>query len=463
MHFARHRFCLLLTGLSLLVAVPWQQARADLVTDWNTEALSYMRSSTEAPYVARDLAIMNVAIYNAAESLRGVYDTFSSGSYSVTGAAPAGASYEAAMATAANTVMQSLYGGNSAAFTALYNTQMASVADGQAKDDGVAWGQAIANSILSWRSGDGADAAAGTAYSPVGTIGYWQQTSATATAQLPGWGAVTPFSVSAVSGYANLTSGSLASYLTTSQYAQDFNQVKDLGGLNSVTRTGDQTLQAYFWAAGDSTVKITGMWNQIAATAAGKAGLDVFETARLFAAVNVAMADAGIVAYAQAYETQFWRPETAIANGGDLSFDTDGNAATMGDDTWAPLISSPSLPEYISSQAAFSAAAAAVLAAYLGDNLSFLATSDITKDGEADLTRSYTSFSQAADEAAQSGIYAGTQFGTSVTDGSAAGTTVANSILANNFAPVPEPSGALMVLLGSVLAVLGRRRSRASV
>lgn len=366
------------------------------------------------------------------------------------------------MATAANTVMQSLYGGSSAAFSSLYNTQMSGIAAGQARDDGVAWGLSIANDILAWRSGDGADVAGSASYSPVGTVGYWQQTSA-ASALLPGFGNVNTFAIGSTSGFTGTLPGSsVANYLTTGQYATDFNQVKDLGGQSSLTRTADQTLQAYFWAGGDGTVKVPGMWNQIAIMAATDANLGVFDTARLFAAMNVAMADAGIAAWAEAYETQFWRPETAIANGGDGFFDTDGNPSTDGDAFWLPLINSPSYPEYAASQAAFSAAAAAVLAEYLGDNHSFTLGSDINGNGSTDLERDFTSFSQAANEAAQSGIYAGTQFGTSVTDGQALGSDVANYVLNNNFALVPEPSGMVLVLLGLALRVMDRRRAVAA-
>lgn len=456
MRSPRVHFYSLLAGLGLLLT-PLAPARADLVTDWNAQALDVMRSATESPFVARDLAILNTAIYNASESIRGVYNTYGSGSYTAPGSGPAGASIEAAMATAAHTVMESLYGSNSG-FTSLYNSQMSGIAAGQARTDGEAWGLSIANDILAWRSGDGSDVAGSTPYSPVGTVGYWQQTSA-ATALLPGFGNVDTFAIAGTAGYSSTLPGSsLANYLTTGQYATDFNQVKDLGAASSLTRTTDQTNQAYFWAAGDGTVKIPGMWNEIATTAAAKAGLDVFETARLFAAMNVAMADAGIAAWAEAYDTQFWRPETAIANGGDGFFDTDGNPSTTGDAFWLPLINSPASPEYVSSQAAYSAAAAAVLAAYLGDSMTFDQGSDITQDGNPDLTRSYTSFSQAANEAAQSGIYAGTQFGTSVTEGQALGSNVADYVLNNQFAPVPEPSAAVLMMLGFAVSFLGRRR-----
>lgn len=446
-----------LAAIGLLLA-PFAVLRADLVMDWNALARETMRSSTEAPFVARDLAILHTAIYNAAEGIQGAYQTYGSGSYAAPTGGPAGASIEAAMATAANLVMQNLYSGASGDFTMLYNSQLGGIADGQAKTDGIAWGTTIANDILMWRSGDGAALAAGTPYSPVGTIGYWQQTSSS-NALLPGWGNVSPFAIGSTASYVGTLPGAtLADYLQTGQYAADFTQVKDLGSQFSVTRTADQTSQAYFWAAGDGTVKVPGLWNEIAATAAATAMLDVTDTARLFAALNIAMADAGIAAWANAYDTQFWRPETAIANGGDGFFDTDGNPSTEGDFFWLPLIDSPSYPEYVSSQGAFSAAAAAVLAELLGDGTSFSLGSDIDGNGSIDLTRNFTSFSEAANEAAQSGIYAGTQFGTSVTDSQLLGASVGDYVISNNFAPVPEPAGVMLTLLGALL-FLSRRRS----
>ncbi len=458
MRFLPVQFPALLAGFGLLLT-PCVSVQADLVTDWNAQALDAMRSTAEAPFVSRDLAILHTAIYNAGESIRGGYSTYGFGSYTAPTGGPAGASIEAAMATAANTVMQTLYGGSSASFTSLYDSQMGAIGAGQARDDGVAWGLSIANDILSWRANDGASVAASTPYSPVGTVGYWQQTSA-ASALLPGWGNVDTFAISSPVGYSTTLPGSsLSNYLQSSQYATDYNQVQELGAQFSITRTADQTNQAYFWAAGNGTVKVPGMWNEIAATATANAGLDVFDTARLFAAMNVAMADAGIVAWTDAYGTQFWRPETAIAYGGDGFFDTDGNPSTGGDEFWLPLINSPSFPEYVATQAAFSAAAAAVLAEYLGDSATFSLGSDINGDGSTDLTRNFTSFSQAAAEAAQSGIYGGTQFGTSVTDGQNMGSDVGSYVVGNNFALVPEPSGALLVMLGG-LSLLRRRRSR---
>ncbi len=430
-------------------------AHADIVTDWNALALTSMTGQGD-PMVAHDLAILQASMYNADQSIEGTYNTYGNGAYPAPayGSAPSGADPQAAMIAAANTVMQYLYSGSSSSYTSLYNNQLSGIADSQAKTDGIAWGVTIANNLLSARSTDGSADAATTPYSPVGTIGYWQQTSS-AGALLPGWGSVGTFAIPGVGSYTpSLPGGSVTTYLQSSQYATDYNQVKDLGAAFSVTRTSDQTNQAYFWAAGDGTVKMTGMWNQVAQTVAATAGLSTADTARLLATLNVAMADASTAAMATSYNTQFWRPETAIANG-----DIDGNASTNVDSSWSPLIKSPSLPEYVSLGATISEAAATVLASYLGNNVHFSLGSDINGDGTIDLTRNFTSFSQAAIEAGMAGVYGGTQFLTSVTDGQTLGANVANYVLGNDFAVVPEPASAVLLLCGG-LFLLGARRRR---
>ena len=359
------------------------------------------------------------------------------------------------MSSAANTIMQSLYSGSSGSLTTFNNAQLAAIANGQAKTDGIAWGQSIANDILTWRSSDLSGSAAGTPYNPVGTVGYWNQTSPSP-ALLPGWGNVSTFAVANAGAH---NGGLPTAYMASVQYATDYNQVKDLGSSGSLSRTSDQLTQAYFWSAPDGSVKVPGMWNQLAQSISSSAGLNVSDSARLFAALNVAMADAGIASFAAAYDSEFWRPETAIANGGNLLFDADGNPSTEGDGSWQPLIGSPSYPEYYSTTAAFSGAASSVLAGYLGNGYAFTLGGDIDGDGGNDITRIYSSYSQASTEASLSGVYAGTQFYTSAADGSAMGTQMGEFVSQNLFQNVPEPSGALLMMLG--LGWLSGKRRRA--
>ena len=112
--------------------------------------------------------------------------------------------------------------------------------------------------------------------------------------------------------------------LTSADYAEDFNEVKELGSLTSITRTADQTDAAIFWQD-----HFLALWNRIFRTLATSRNLDIVDSARLFAMENLAGADAYIGSWNDKYYWQFWRPITAIREA-----DTDGNPATEADPTW---------------------------------------------------------------------------------------------------------------------------------
>jgi hypothetical protein len=273
---------------------------------------------------------------------------------------------------------------------------------------------------------------------------------------VPGWGSVTTFGISSTVGYTGSLPGtSNADYLTTAQYANDFNQVKSLGSAASGTRTIDQLNAAYFWNAGAGTVTTAGMWNQVAQTVAASAGLNLQDTARLYAAMNVAMADSAIVAWETKYDVDFWSPVMAIVNGS-----VDGNGATDEDALWQALLDTPNYPGYLSEHSAMSAAAAAVLISILGDDFAFSLGSDIDGDGINDILRNFDTFSDAANEAGESRIWGGVGFGTANTDGFEKGEDVGQYVMNNHFgvAPVPEPAGAILVLLGAGMVFWRRRR-----
>src|SRR5262249_13999577 len=152
----------------------------------------------------------------------------------------------------------------------------------------------------------------------------------------------------------------------------------------------------------------------------------------MFMLVNVAMAEAAITCWETKYHYQFWRPITAIreaASGTGPSGLGDGNPNTIGDPNWSPLGApadngngtnfTPPFPSYTSGHATIGTALFATLAHFYGtDNISFTIISDefntITVDQNGQprplMPRSYTSFSEAADENAQSRIYIGVHF-----------------------------------------------------
>jgi hypothetical protein len=166
----------------------------------------------------------------------------------------------------------------------------------------------------------------------------------------------------------------------------------------------------------------------VAQVAAEQAGNTLLENARLFALLNIAEADAGIVSWDAKYEYDFWRPVTAIR-----AADTDGNPATIADADWTPLIATPPFPAYTSGHSTFSAAAAAVLAEFFGTD-EFAFTLESENPDAAD--RSFTSFSQAASESGLSRIYGGIHWSFDNTFGLSTGDAVGRFVFQNELRPI---------------------------
>ena len=216
--------------------------------------------------------------------------------------------------------------------------------------------------------------------------------------------------------------------LDSAQWASEFNLTKELGRADSATRTPEQTAIARFWADGGGTVTPPGHWNVIARDIANQRGNTLEQNARLFALLNMAEADAAIIAWDCKYAFNFWRPITAIPNA-----DTDGNPDTVSDPTWTPLLVTPNFPEYISGHSTFSGAAAAVLAVFFGsDDIPFTTTSEDLPG----VSRSYSSFSQAAEEAGMSRIYGGIHFLSADLNGLASGAELGGYVAENFLLPM---------------------------
>ena len=203
--------------------------------------------------------------------------------------------------------------------------------------------------------------------------------------------------------------------MTSQAYADAYHKTKDLGSATSTTRTADQTEIAKFWADGKGTYTPPGHWNQIANDAAKASGDSISVDAKLFAQLNVALADAGIAAWDTKYTYATWRPITAIQHG-----DSIGNPGITADASWQPLLATPNHPEYVSGHSTFSAAAAAVLDAAFGTQFSF----DTTSESLSGVTRSFANFDAAVAEAGESRIYGGIHFEFSNTAGQAIGKQV---------------------------------------
>ena len=211
--------------------------------------------------------------------------------------------------------------------------------------------------------------------------------------------------------------------LNSAAYADDFNLTKQLGAKNSTARTAEQTTIAHFWADSPGTVTPPGHWNVIARELAVQRGNSMEENARLFALLNIAQADAGILCWDCKYACNLWRPITAIQNA-----DLDENPATEKNAKWTPLLATPPFAEYTSGHSTFSSAGVAVLAAFFGsDHIPFTTTSEDVPG----VSRSYASFSEAAEEAGMSRIYGGIHFMSANTQGLLSGSRLGQFVMEN--------------------------------
>lgn len=303
---------------------------------------------------------------------------------------------------------------------------------------GRALGDASAQAIIANRANDGSGD--NTQYVPNMRPGSWRPAMGF-TAATPNWGKVTPFSLGSQTQGDWLASfrpplpasaATVPDLLRSALYTSQFNDVKALGRFDSATRTPDQTDIAHFWANDlDGTSKPPGQLFTITKSVASTDSLNVPDTARLFALVAVAMADAAIVAWDAKYDTvlDLWRPDNAIQE----AF-LDDNAMTTPDPLWQPLSLtyggarfSPPFPAYISGHATFAAAHGQTMANYLGsDTRAFTVT---TEDPfYVGAPRVYNSFSAAAVENARSRIYLGVHFQWDADQGNIAGTKVADHV-----------------------------------
>lgn len=468
----------------LLTAAIASSVKADVILDWNQlmrQTFAAEGTSATPPCNSRTMGMLGGAMFDAVNSINRNYNSYLG--YFDPSTAGSGVDVTAAAATAAYNVLSSVYtdyygAGNpyQASFTNLYDSQMAGIADSAAKARGMEVGMAAATAMINFRSGDGWNDFPTYSPQPLGTIGRWQPGdssgawgSSTGTFVKSQWSDLTPFGLTSTTQFrpAGMNigtsmdrtvsyvpfNGDYQAWVQSNAYTEEFNQVKTLGGAGSTTRTADQTQIAYFWMDGPGTASPPGHWSRIAQSISMSMGLGVEENARLFALLNIAEADVGIASWEAKVFFDNWRPMLAINTA-----DTDGNGDTIGDAAWTPLIPTPSFGAYTSGHSAFSMAGAAVLAAFFGtDDIAF------TTDTESPFlasgtTRSFNSFSEAADEAGMSRIYGGIHWMSDNIDGAILGENVAGYIATNFFQPVPEPSSVLLLSL-SLLGFFSRRRS----
>jgi hypothetical protein len=440
----RRRLAHLVTLASVVVlAAPGVAAPAALaaspneVTNWNRIAASTLLAFPPAaggapPALQIHLAMAQGAVYDAVNAIEPRHDR----PYLLRRRFAATASREAAAATAAYRVLSSIvstvpasiaFPNRASLMQSLdgeYAASLAMVADGPFERQGIAAGDAAADAMIAARQNDGRFGPS--QWVPNADPGHWQPLlNPDGTPMLdptPWVGGVRPFLLESSSQFRSKGPQELSS----ATWAAEFNEVKALGSLNSAVRTDEQTHIALWWqSAGGPSL----LFNAVARDLVddGSHGVDIPDSARLLAMMNLAGADAAINCWNDKYYWDFWRPWNAIRRA-----DEDGNPATEPDPTWTPLLAAP-YPDHTSGHLCLDGAQLRVLTMFFGtDEIGFDVTSS-RFDGE---TRHFDRFSQPLAEIIEARIWAGLHYRTADVQGELLGRNVADYMAQHYFQPV---------------------------
>lgn len=426
----------------------------DAIVQWNRVASDVLLADTVYPnpgMASRSMAMMNLAIYDAVNGVmprhRQMFDHEP---------APQDASPEAAAIQAAYRVLSSIYPAQRAFIDVERTKSLSVITDGPTKLQGIAYGDLVGSNILSARATDGFDNSV--LYIPQGGAGRWEPDplNPAQSAWGPQWGDILPFAIESTSKIVVPPVPALSSQ----QYTEAFNEVMVLGSRDNSTRTTEQTEIGIFWAY-DRPGMGTPMrlYNGILRTVAEDQQNSLSENARLFAMATTSVADAGIVAWESKFTNDFWRPVSGIRRA-----DEDGNRDTIADPAWAPLGApggiapdgstidpfTPPFPTYLSGHASFGGALFESLKNFYGTDAIFF---EVSSDELPEVTRSFSSFSQASEENGRSRVYLGIHWNFDDTRAREMGANLADLVSENHFLPIPEPSGSCLAAVGLLYCV----------
>lgn len=398
--------------LSFVVLSLATSVKADKVTDWNAIGAQAVLTGGNAGAAGTvDMAYMHIAIYDAVNAIEGGYTVFAVSPSNI----PPGASAEAATVEAAYRTLRYLYPAQAAYLDAQYAASLATIPDGQAKLDGIAVGDEVAGLFLTSRVGDGRGA--NVPYTPGSGPGAWIPTSPAPPVAV--WlSQMRPFAIESPSQFRPEPPPGLDS----DEWANDYNEVKRKGALNSSERTPEETTLGRFFLA-PAVPQVAGGLRQLAI----EKGLSLKDNARLFAQIYVAQADATIAGWDSKYHYGFWRPITAIRAG-----DTDGNPNTDRDPTWTPLATTPNHPEYLSAHLFVDGAYSETLRLFFGTKKLNVTLSSTTTG----TLMTFTNTDDITNAVTDARIFAGFHYRTSCVRGAVLGNKVAKYVAKNYFQPV---------------------------
>jgi hypothetical protein len=388
------------------------QGEVNPVLKWNNVGGAAAANAGRGPATFIDLTYMHIAVYDAVSAIDGEHRAFGSRPW-VQGPT----SKEAAAAAAAYNVLRILYPTQQAMLDQRYSESLATIPEGAEKFAGVQVGTAAAAQYMAIRTGDGRNAPG--AYSPGSGPGAWIPTPP---GNLPGafpWLArMRPFAIDSPSQFR----GEGPPPLDSAQWAEEYNEVKRLGGIQSVDRTPAQTEAGLFYVEGAA-----GQSARAFRRLAIEHRLDTAESARLFAMIYVSISDSLITTWDSKYYYAFWRPVTAIRAG-----DTDGNPGTEPDPTWTPLAVTPNFPEYVSAHSSVAAGFSEAISSYFGTK-TVTVTLDSTVTGTS---RTFHNTDDIIKDVGDARIYAGFHFRSACVHGGVIGKKVGRFVAKHYFQPI---------------------------
>jgi hypothetical protein len=389
-----------------------------VVTDWNATAVDTIvvdagKANAEA-FVW--YGFTQAAVYNAVVGITRRYELYD---WNVRG--PRSASPEAAAAAAAHRLLLHYFPASQARLDAALAASLAGVADGPAEQKGVAYGERAADRIIELRTNDGRNGSL-TFDTPLAP-GVWRPTPPTFAPFFEPWlSQVRPMMLRSPSQLRPPPEPPM----TSGTYAADFNEVKELGAKTSASRTPAQTETAWFMA-NTGVAAFQAALRDLAA----RHGLDISDSARLFAAVDMGFADSVIVIWDGKFHYGFWRPITAIQLA-----DQDGNAATVQDPTWEPLLVTPPYPDYPSGLCSIVGVLSRVLSRTLGDGrVDLNITSIAAAPPAAPVTRHYELAADLNRDVIDARVWGGIHFPTADVVASGIGSRIGDWALDHYFRP----------------------------
>jgi len=412
---------LLITSTAALLSVP-QIAKADIVTDWNTITVNTVSADGVVARQSRDMAMVHAAVFDAMNAIRPQYTPAM-----VLITAKGYASREAAAAQAAHDVLLALFPAKQVELDAQLAASLVQIPPDdehghRPRYEGIVTGQAAAAAVLNARQND--HAFDRVSFTPLSGLREYQFTPGCTSTNIsaPGWGYVTPFTVSDPDYFPTATRPTV----DDPEWLAALEEVRAYGASDSTVRTADQTQIGLFYIEGSLTL-VNRLARQLVAqepveTNRAAASKQLLAHARLFAALNIAQADTYIRTWRVKYREHFWRPYTAI------NFLYPGT-------NWTPLRQTPCHPEFYAAHGTLTPVGITAIQNYLGHDTIDVTTTSISLPG---VTRHYTSLNQIIEDVNAARIYAGFHYRSTLVRSNTLGIAVAKWVNDNMMTVLPE-------------------------